>query len=66
MKQSHTVYEQSPDQLVRYHVPTATDQGTEPKSGLRWSKVTHFQVLHYQQGRGGERHGANRTNTGAW
>ena len=42
IKQSQTVYEQSPNQLVGHHVPTATDQGTEPKSG---PKVTHFQML---------------------
>ena len=44
IKQSQTVYEQSPNHLVRHHVPTVTDQEryTEPKSGLRSPKVTHF------------------------
>ena len=27
IKQSQTVYEQSPNHLIRHHVPTATDQG---------------------------------------
>ena len=52
IEQSQTVYEQSPDQLLGHHVPTATDQGTERKSGLRSPKVTHFQVLVSRGGAG--------------
>ena len=51
IKQSQTVYEQSPNQLFRHDVPTATDQGT-PKSGLRSPKVTHFQALVSRGGAG--------------
>ena len=41
IKQSQTVYEQSPNHLIRHHVPTATND-TEQKSGLRSHKVTRF------------------------
>ena len=62
IKQSQTVYEQSPNQLDGHHVPTATHQDTERKSGLRSPKVTQFQML---VSRGGAGKDTERTLTGA-
>ena len=71
IKQSQTVNEQSPNHLIRHHVPTATnsDQGTpcrnqdlgHPRS---CPKVTRFfRCLLAGEGRGKRR---EKPNTGAW
>ena len=47
IKQSQTVYEQSPNHLVRHHGPRPIKV-----SGVRSTKVTHFQVLVIRGGAG--------------
>ena len=52
-KQSQTVYEQSPNHLVRHHVPTATEQGTPSRNqDLGHARSLIFRCLLTGEGRG--------------
>ena len=47
IKQSQTVYEQSPNHLVRHHVPTATDKGTPSRNQDLGRPSADFGVFKY-------------------
>ena len=53
IKQSQTVYEQSPNHLVRHHVPTATDTGIPSRNqDLGHPRSLIFRCLLAGEGRG--------------
>ena len=53
IKQSQTVYEQSPNHSIRHHVPTATDQGTPNRNrDLGHPRSLIFRCLLAGEGRG--------------
>ena len=53
IKQSQTVYEQSPNHLVRHHIPTATDDGSPSRNqDLGHPRSLIFRCLLAGEGRG--------------
>ena len=65
IKQSQTVYEQSPNHLVRHHVPTATDDGTPSRNqDLGHPRSLIFRCLLAGEGRGKVR--SEKTDWSHW
>ena len=62
IKQSQTVYEQSPNDLVRHHVPTATGKGTPSRN----QDLGHPRSLIFRCLLAGERRGKVRSEKTDW